>query len=312
MNVTFRNLSTDLIRVPGNLTGETPDLVADQILENSIKKDGVQQPLVVVPDGEHYRLVKGSRRLAKAKVIGIPVVPALIVEKPEDQKMEDFCRRLRFHLYQHRQDLSPSLRAEMVATLKEKQNLSNQQVAEVIGYKGDSMTNWLAPLKYIPEVVKAMDMPSDSKAHLTMKAARVFDPMTPMGQKRVWEQNAAELVKGGNELFAKIRAKYPPLKFRDFYHDPDAVAAKLTRVQPKRRRSTNAPDPKKAAKKKRVQTFNERESELEALEKEIERNEKLIADAIPVVRAFKRNKEIWALIPEEVQYELNVFAEKRC
>lgn len=309
---TFRQLPIELIDVPSGLS-DASSAVDDKTLEKSIAKNGVQQPLVVIPDGERFRLVKGGKRLEKAKACRLPVVPVIIVPLPDGQPMETFARRLRFNLYHHRQDLKPSQRARLVAELKVMLSVTNTELADSLGYDRDSLGNWLDMLGYIPDVQSAMDIAPDKPGHLTMRNARVFVGLTPMGQKRIWQRHAKELTEssGSSEIHKKIRSLYPPVRFRQFYKDADATIARLSRKPQKKRRDA-APNPKLVAHRQRVKTFAQKQLEEADQRGEIARLEEMVNNAIPVVRAFKRNKSVWDLIPAETQYELEAFGAKRC
>ncbi len=47
-------------------------------LAESIKTDGVLQPVVVRKTGDHYELIMGERRLQAARLAGVPSVPAIV------------------------------------------------------------------------------------------------------------------------------------------------------------------------------------------------------------------------------------------
>ena len=49
-----------------------------QQLSESIKEDGVLQPIVVRRSGEKFQLIMGERRLQAARLAGVPKVPALV------------------------------------------------------------------------------------------------------------------------------------------------------------------------------------------------------------------------------------------
>ncbi len=49
-------------------------------LADSIRQNGILQPLTVRQCGEHYELIAGERRLRAAKIAGLRVVPCIIME----------------------------------------------------------------------------------------------------------------------------------------------------------------------------------------------------------------------------------------
>lgn len=56
------------------------DAVADDELIDSVKEQGILQPIGVVPDGKAYLLIAGHRRLAAAKGAKLKTVPAIVLD----------------------------------------------------------------------------------------------------------------------------------------------------------------------------------------------------------------------------------------
>src|ERR1035437_1728635 len=59
-----------------------------QELAQSIRANGIIQPLVVRFLNGHYQLVAGERRLRAAKLAGIALVPVVVREIPDDRLLE--------------------------------------------------------------------------------------------------------------------------------------------------------------------------------------------------------------------------------
>src|SRR5262245_57118009 len=59
-----------------------------QELANSIRANGIIQPIVVRPSGGRYQLVAGERRWRAAKLAGLETVPVVIQEIPDDRLLE--------------------------------------------------------------------------------------------------------------------------------------------------------------------------------------------------------------------------------
>ena len=57
-------------------------------LARSIKESGVLQPVIVVSEGNHYRIVVGERRWRAAQKIGLRKIPSLIRSMPKAQQLE--------------------------------------------------------------------------------------------------------------------------------------------------------------------------------------------------------------------------------
>lgn len=298
----FREILASNIRVPSSVMRESPLKTDDDYLDKSIRETGVQQPLVVIPEGERYRLVKGSRRLKIANRVGIPKLPCMVVIPPSDEDVDAFCIRLRFILDEHRQDLLPSQRAESIETLKEIYSLSNPQLATRLGVAPDTITNWLAIRQYKKPIVDAID-----SGALTQKNARVFVGMTEKGQDFLWRKHKQDICEGNGTLHERIRKEYPPIQYPDLYRNASATAAKLATKQSKTRKVAKRASYEE--KRKALDSFTMRTTEIETgkrdrefFKTEINRFTKLVGQAL-------HNKALRATVPPEMLPELERFAE---
>lgn len=296
-------LSLETIDVPEDV--ERPaDRVADDQLLRSIEAGGIQQPLVVIPGkGRKFLLIDGLRRLRAARALKLKTVPAVIDAPPSGLDAGEYRRKLRFILDEHRQDLLPSQKAELIETLKKMFSMNHKQVSAYLGIDQDSVTNWLAVKHYIPPVVQALD-----EGHLTMQAARTFDGMTPEGQAKIWKAHSAELLKGGAKLHKKFRAQYPPTEHPSLYRDPEAITARLARASGKRKAKSRVPI-LHDEKKRLLESLEMKEAELRDGREELKELKAEINAAIPIVTAIFRNEKLLALVPSEMRDELERFKE---
>ena len=298
----------DAIGVPNQVTRPRPNKLEDEVLLRSIRQGGIQQPLVVLAVGNGYQLVDGSRRLEAARALGLPKVPAVIDMPPSDVSAENYGRRIRFILDEHRQDLLPSQKAELILKLKETMALNNGQMAAYLGVDPDSITNWLAIRRYIPEVVRAIDVGA-----LTMQQAKAMEGMGEEGQKTVWKKHAEELSQARGGSHRRIREQYSPEKFPQFYVNPEKRIAILARGKRTGRGGTKS----KASyteeeKKKLLASVEMKEAEMAELKEEVAQSKREIAAASPIIAALLRDNKLRALIPEEMMPELERFAETYC
>lgn len=279
------------------------DSVADGLLSRSIRQTGIQQPLVVLSDGEKLILVDGLRRLTEAKAQGIPKVPVVIDMLPAGEDALHYVRRLRFILDEHRQDLLPTQKGALIAELKRVRGFTNKDLARFLGCDEDSIYNWLAVLKYIEPVKQAMDVGA-----LPMRAARVFDGMTSEGQEHVWTRHSKALMTQGGraEIHKKIRAVFPPEKYPQFFRSVKAVQQRMANGA-RARKSPTALEEEKLQRE-----MAEKQTELADLESEIAVHKKDIGASVPIVSALLRDKKLRALIPESMIEELERFADEYC
>lgn len=110
-------------------------------LADSIKREGVMQPLVVRPSpgqATPYEIVAGERRWRAAQLAGITVVPVVVKVLTEQQSAEwALVENLQ------REDLNPIEKAEAFERMAKDFNLTHQVVAERVGLDRTTVTNLL-------------------------------------------------------------------------------------------------------------------------------------------------------------------------
>jgi ParB family chromosome partitioning protein len=119
-------------------------------LADSIRQNGVLQPIVVRRVGDRYELILGERRLRAAKLAGKPTIPAIVREV-------DDADSLRHALMENlqREDLNPIEEANGYQALKDGFGLAIGDIAEMIGKNRSTIANSLRLLN-LPEVVKIL------------------------------------------------------------------------------------------------------------------------------------------------------------
>ena len=155
-------------RIPGNLVVnlaitdidknpfQTRYIADDDALEelaNSIKVNGVVQPIVVRPaeDEGRYVLILGERRLHASKQAGKTHIPAMVRRVSEQQAAEmTIVENLQ------RQDLTPLEQAEAFRVLSNEFNLTQQQIGERVGLSRESVANYMRLLKLPREVMELL------------------------------------------------------------------------------------------------------------------------------------------------------------
>lgn len=278
--------------------------VTDDRERKSIDEGGIQQPLILVRDGERLLLAKGLRRLRIARALGMTKVPTIAYNPPAGQSAEEYVRELRLVLEMLRQDLLPSQKCGLVEDLKSRFSMNNEQVAVYLGIAPDSVTNWLAVRRYIEPVVKAMD-----SGDLTMRAARGFDGLSEYGQHAIWNEHFAELTGNTSTDVHKIlRFAYPPEKFPKYYRNAKLAIKRLNRKQSRRRGVTR--ETITAAEKRRLlSSVDMKEAELRDGKEKLARYEREINASIAPIHAIMRNEKLLAHVPEEMREELARFCE---
>ena len=119
-------------------------------LTDSIKQNGILQPLLVRKKGSGYEIVAGERRYQAAKAAGLSEVPVVIREISDD---EVFKLALIENL--QRSDLSPLEEAQGYRQLIKEKGLTQEELAKILSKSRSAITNTLRLLD-LPEEVQGL------------------------------------------------------------------------------------------------------------------------------------------------------------
>ena len=119
-------------------------------LSESIKAQGILQPVLVRKDGEGFKLIAGERRWRASQLAGLHEIPAIIRDVTE---VEAFELALVENL--QRSDLNAMEEADGYHRLVEEFGLTQEQVAQRVGKERSTVANALRLLG-LPEDVKRM------------------------------------------------------------------------------------------------------------------------------------------------------------
>ena len=136
-------------------------------LASSIKNYGVFQPIIVKKSIKGYDLVAGERRLRASKLAGLTEIPAIIKEFSEEE-----MREIALLENLQRENLSALEEAEAYYKLKEKLNLTQEELAEKVGKSRSHITNMLGLLDLPAEIKDDI-----IKGDLSMGHARVLSKL---------------------------------------------------------------------------------------------------------------------------------------
>jgi ParB family chromosome partitioning protein len=143
-----------------------------QELSESIKQQGIMQPLLIRQIGEgKYEIIAGERRFRAAGMAGLDTVPALIKEV-DDQT----AAAMALIENMQRQDLNPLEEAEGLARLISDFGFTHEQAAKVVGKSRSAVSNLLR-LTQLSKPVQALLMAGDidmghARAMLNVPTAR--------------------------------------------------------------------------------------------------------------------------------------------
>lgn len=150
----LRNLPLDVI-TPGRYQ---PRSVFDEDklneLADSIRAQGVVQPVVVRPIGEsQYELIAGERRWRAAQIAGIDHIPAVVRDVPDEVSV---AMALIENI--QREDLNPLEEATALRRLIDDFQMTHQEAADAVGRSRAAVSNLLRLLELMQEVKDLVDL----------------------------------------------------------------------------------------------------------------------------------------------------------
>lgn len=133
-------------------------------LSNSIKRNGLLQPLVVRKTEKGYSLIAGSRRKAALEILGITEAPCIVIKSNNlDSAVLSLVENL------HRKDLNPFEEAEAIEKLIKVYGLSYSEIANMLSIAGSTLSNKLRLLSLSKEIREIL-----LKNNLTERHARAL------------------------------------------------------------------------------------------------------------------------------------------
>lgn len=140
----------------------------DQLIElsNSIRENGVIQPLIVVKSETGFELVAGERRLRASKLAGLKQVPVVIKRATDREKMV-----MSIIENVQRSDLNCVEEALAYFQLMEDYQLTQEEVSKKVGKDRSTVANFLRVLKLPRDVVDMLQKELLSFGHAKILAA---------------------------------------------------------------------------------------------------------------------------------------------
>lgn len=117
-------------------------------LAESIKENGLLQPITVRKAGNQYELIAGERRYRACMLNGQKDIEAIILEKTDDESAN-----LALIENLQREDLNAIEQALAMKRIMKTENLTQNQLADKLGYRQSTVANKLRLLK-LPEYIK--------------------------------------------------------------------------------------------------------------------------------------------------------------
>jgi ParB family chromosome partitioning protein len=169
-------------------------------LADSIREQGIVQPLIVRAVGEHLELIAGERRWRAAQLLGLAEVP-VIVRRAEDRVVLELALIENLQ----RENLNPIEEALGYAQLVEQFQLRQEEVAAKVGKSRTVVANALRLLKLPASVQQAL-----RAGRLSVGHAKVILGLTSESQQK---RAAERVLKDGlnvrqtEDLVARLQAR---------------------------------------------------------------------------------------------------------
>jgi ParB family transcriptional regulator, chromosome partitioning protein len=211
-----------------------PDELAQ--LSESIRAQGVLQPLLVRQMEVGYELVAGERRLRAAKMAGLQRIPVVVKNVTDAEMLEmSIVENIQ------RENLNPIEEAEAYHRLIEESGLTQEQAAGRVGKSRSAVANFLR-LRQLPDPIKN----SITEGQLSMGHARaLLASDTPAQQNAAWRaivrkglsvRQTEELVKRLRDAAETVERKKSSSEDRHLAGIADQLSRRFgTRVEIKRR-----------------------------------------------------------------------------
>lgn len=129
------------------------DYGIDEMVE-SIKANGIQNPLMLKQVKNEYQLVSGHRRLKAAKLIGLDTVPAIVYSNilDKDAALKGMVDNL------NRKELTPLEQANGYKGLMERFGFKQGDLARALGVSQSIISEYVRTLEMLPvQVMKAVN-----------------------------------------------------------------------------------------------------------------------------------------------------------
>ncbi len=150
-------------------------------LAQSIKTDGLIQPIVVRRNGPRYSLVVGERRWRAARLAGLSQIPAIIQEIPQDRVLEvTLVENIQ------REDLNPIEVALALNRMIQELGLSHETLASRTGKNRTTITNLLRLLRLPKDIQELI-----AEKRISMGHARAILALESEDQQRALAEKTA-------------------------------------------------------------------------------------------------------------------------
>jgi ParB family chromosome partitioning protein len=193
----LRNLPVDLIQKGRYQPRHEIAQEALQELADSIRAQGVVQPVVVRPLPEQagkFELIAGERRWRAAQLAGLHEIPAVVRDVPDQAAMAmGLIENIQ------REELNPIEEAAALQRLIEEFGLTHQETADAVGRSRAAVSNLLRLLSLEPKVKQMLEAGQLEMGHaralLSLLGARQVEAAEQVSAKGLSVRETEQLVR---------------------------------------------------------------------------------------------------------------------
>ena len=197
----FQHLAIDVIQRGRYQPRTNFNLDALQELADSIKAQGVVQPIIVRPLSAtpgQFELVAGERRWRAAQLAGLHVIPAIVRDIPDQEAMAvALIENIQ------RQELNPIEEAKALVRLVDEFGLTHQEAADAVGRSRVSVSNLLRLLTLETDVRHMLEdgqlEMGHARAILGLEAAKQMQAARQVVKKGLSVRETEQLVRRLNK-----------------------------------------------------------------------------------------------------------------
>ncbi|MEM5537291.1 ParB/RepB/Spo0J family partition protein [Neptuniibacter pectenicola] len=183
-------------------------------LANSIKAQGVMQPIVVRPiDSDRYEIIAGERRWRATQMAELNEIPAIVRDVPDEAAI---AMALIENI--QRENLNPIEEAISLQRLQDEFELTQQEVADAVGKSRSAVTNLLRLMNLSEEVKKMLEYGDLEMGHARALLALDDDAQLQIAKEvsgqglsvRQTEALVKKIQQGGEPIPEKVKPEPDP------------------------------------------------------------------------------------------------------
>jgi len=198
-------------------------------LAESIKANGIIQPIVVRRVGDRFQIIAGERRWRAAKLAGLARVPISVRDVASGQEQSLLEMALIENI--QREDLNPLEEAQGLQRLASEFGLTHQDIAEAIGRSRAAVTNALRLLNLSPRVQQLLaegklDM-GHARALLALEGRLQDDAATKVAELGLSVRETEQYVQELLDPIAAVARKPAPKQDRDVERYAEELSERL-------------------------------------------------------------------------------------